>query len=134
MPKAADSTQLIRAFGATRMAVGAISWLTPSLAARVFGVDQSDQPIVTELFGARDFALGFLTATTSGPTLEQVLRVGVALDAADTIASAREISAGRMSNRAKLMIAAGAATFTAIGVASLSGMSGDKRVGSQTNQ
>ena len=101
------------------MAVGALSWAAPDLSARVFGIDRRTDPIVTELFGARDFALGLLTATTDGATRQQVLRVGVAIDVADTVASLRQIRAGEMSTQSVLLVAAGAALFAGIGAAAL---------------
>lgn len=104
------------------MAVGALAWVSPSLAARAFGLDpDNQQPIVAQLFGARDFALGVLTATSSGTTRDQVLRVGVMIDAVDTVASLREIRGGRLSTQAAILIGGGAALFAVIGAAALAG-------------
>jgi hypothetical protein len=109
---------LAQAFGSARMAVGAVSWLTPSLSAKIFGIDPARaDPLVTQLFGVRDFALGYLTATASGPTRGQVLRVGVAIDTADTLASIRQMRRGNLSPRAIVLVAGGAALFAATGVA-----------------
>ena len=120
MAHASQTPTLTRAFGATRMAVGALSWVAPSLSARAFGFDpRSTQPIVTQLFGVRDFALGFLTATSSGATRAQVLRLGVMIDGVDAVASLRQMRAGTLSTQAVLLVGAGAATFTAIGAAAL---------------
>lgn len=111
---------LIQSFGAARMAVGAVSWISPSLSAHLFGLDRtSRQPIVTQLFGARDFALGLLTATAPAPARQQVLRTGVAIDAADTVACLRQMRAGTLSPQAMLLVAAGAALFTTIGAVAL---------------
>lgn len=102
------------------MAVGALSWTAPTLTARLFGLDpRSRQPIITQLFGARDFALGLLTATSSGPVREQVLRLGVAIDLADTAASIRQIRAGTLSPQGAILVGAGAALFATLGGASL---------------
>lgn len=107
-------------FGAARMAVGAASWLAPSLTARAFGLDpDSRQPLVTQLFGARDFALGLLTAASSGAALEQALRVGMVIDGVDTVASLRQIRAGTLSTRAAIMVGALAALSATIGAAAL---------------
>ncbi|MEP6952994.1 MAG: hypothetical protein ABI950_02890 [Solirubrobacteraceae bacterium] len=122
MPQTGQTPMFIRAFGGARMAVGALSWAAPLLAARVFGLDPaSRQPIVTQLFGARDFALGLLTATTSGASGAQVLRLGVMIDAADTVASLRQMRQGALSTQAIVLVAAGAASFTAIGAVALAG-------------
>lgn len=111
---------LPQAFGITRVAVGIISWIAPTQASRVFGLDpHSRQPVVTQLFGARDIALGALTATASGSALRQVLAVGVAIDAADTIASARQARAGTLSAHGIVGVGVGAAFFTGLGVAAL---------------
>jgi hypothetical protein len=111
---------LIRTFGAARMAVGAVSWIAPTFTARIFGLDpDGKQPVVTQLFGARDFALGLLTATTSGRNREQVLRVGVAIDAIDAAASLRQIRAGTLSTHGAIGVGAGAALFALIGAAAL---------------
>lgn len=100
------------------MAVGAVSWMAPSLTARIFGLDpDSRQPIVTQLFGARDFALGFVTATSAGPTGRQVLRLGAMIDAADTVASLRQIRAGTLSTQGAILVGGAAAFATAIGAA-----------------
>jgi hypothetical protein len=113
---------LIQAFGCARMAVGALSWVAPSFTARIFGLDpDSKQPIVTQLFGARDFALGFLTATGSGTTRAQVLRLGVMIDGVDTVASLRQIRGGTLSTQGAVLVGAGAALFASIGAAALAG-------------
>jgi hypothetical protein len=111
---------LVQTFGGARMAVGALSWLAPELSARVFGIDPDRaDPIVTQLFGVRDFALGYLTATASGATRDQVLRVGVAIDAVDTVASLRQIKAGNLSPQAIVLVACGAALFAVTGAVAL---------------
>lgn len=96
--------------------------MAPSFTARIFGLDpDSKQPIVTQLFGARDFALGFLTATTSGTTREHVLGPGVMIDAVDTVASLRQIRAGTLSTQGAILVGAGAALFAVIGATAQAG-------------
>lgn len=103
-------------FGGARMAVGAISWISPRASARVFGTDpDAADPIITQLFGVRDFALGLLTAIAPPDQRRQVLQIGIAIDAVDTVASARQLRAGTLSTQGKLLIAAGAASFSVIG-------------------
>jgi hypothetical protein len=48
----------------------------------------------------------------------------VAVDTADAIASLRQIRGGAMSDRAKLLVAAGAAAFAALGTAALAAVAG----------
>jgi hypothetical protein len=94
--------------------------VAPASAARLFGLDpNSKQPVVTQLFGARDFALGYLTATRSGPAREQVLRLGVVIDIVDTVASLRQIRKGALSTQAAILVGGGAALFAAIGATAL---------------
>ena len=115
-------SSLVKAFGIARMGIGVISWVSPPLTTRLFGLDpDSKQPIVAQLFGAREFALGLLTATSSRPALDHVLRIGVAIDAADAVASARQIRAGKFSTQAKVLVAAGAVGFAVIGAVALAG-------------
>lgn len=116
----------VQAFGAARIAVGTISWLSPTASSRVFGLDpRSRQPIVSQLFGSRDLALGLLTATATGPSLRQVLTVGAAIDAADVVASLRQIRAGTLSTQAIVTVAVGAASFAAFGLAALRALPAD---------
>jgi hypothetical protein len=114
---------LIQAFAATRMAVGVLAWLAPSLAARIFGLDPvtSRQPILSQLFGARECALAAATATSSGETRRRVLALGVMIDSADTVASLLQMRRGAFSTRAKILTAGGAAFFAAVGAAALAG-------------
>ncbi len=108
---------LLRTFVVTRLAIGLVSWFAPSLAARLFGLEPLPQPIIGQLFGAREFALGTVIAAGSGPTRRQALRVGIAIDAADAVASLRGIRG--MSPQARILVAAGAASFAAIGAVAL---------------
>lgn len=111
---------LPQAFGAARMLVGVLSWTAPALTARLFGLDpNSGQPIVTQLFGAREFALGYLTATTPGDRREAVVRTGIAIDAVDAIAAARQVRAGAFGHHAIITVALGAVAFAGLGAASL---------------
>ena len=111
----------LKAFGGARVAVGALSWLAPTLSTRIFGLGSDDrQAVITQLFGVRDLTLGALTATSSGPALAQVLRLGIAIDAADTVAALRQIRAGNMSTHAVFGVGVGAALFATLGVVALS--------------
>ncbi len=102
------------------MAIGVLSWLAPSLAARIFGLEpEGRQPIVTQLFGAREFALGLATATSSGAARRRVLGIGVMIDVVDTVASIRQVRAGNFSTQAKILTAGGAAFFAALGAVAL---------------
>ncbi len=111
---------LLRAFGVTRAAIGLTAWLAPNLATRMFGLGpRSEQPIVAQLFGVRELILGLLTAAGPGEAQRAALRIGIAVDSADAVASLRQIGAGRLSPTAKLLVGAGAATFAGIGAAAV---------------
>lgn len=110
----------LQMFGAARMAVGAVSWVSPRLSARIFGTDpDAADPIIMQLFGVRDFAIGLLTATAPAGQRAQVLKIGAAIDAVDTVAGARQLRAGTLSTRGKILTFGGAASFAAIGAAFL---------------
>jgi hypothetical protein len=75
---------------ALRMAVGAAVWAAPGVPSRVLGERapvRSSLPFVLRLFGARDFSmgLGYLQATPAQQ--DQLLRVGMGVDAADAAAA-----------------------------------------------
>jgi hypothetical protein len=110
-------SSMIRSFGATRMAVGALAWLAPATAGRVFGLDPDSDPVLAQLFGVRDFGLGALTVTSSGADLVKVLRVGVAIDAVDAIGCLRRRQ--QLSMQAKILTAGGAVLFALIGAGAL---------------
>jgi hypothetical protein len=113
-------SSMIRSFGATRMAVGALAWVAPATAGRVFGLDPNSDPVVAQLFGVRDFGLGALTAGSSGDDLIKVLRVGVAIDAIDAIGCLRRRK--QLSMQGKILTAGGAVLFAVIGAGSLATM------------
>ncbi len=111
-------SSIIRGFGATRMAVGALAWVAPATSGRIFGLDPTSDPVLAQLFGVRDFALGALTATTSGADLAKVLRIGVALDAVDALGCVRRRR--RLSTQGKILTGGGAAMFAVLGAVALS--------------
>lgn len=111
---------LVQSFAAARLGVGALSLLAPSLSARVFGFDPGrTEPALTQLFASRECALALATATSSGEARRKVLALGVAIDAADSVACLIQIRRGNFSNQAKLLTAAGAVSFALIGAAAL---------------
>lgn len=110
---------LLKSFVGTRMAIGVVSWVAPSFAARIFGLDPARQPIIPQLFGAREFALGFVTAASTGTTRKQALRLGVMIDTADAVATFRGMRKGLYSTQAKILVGAGAGLFAAIGATAL---------------
>jgi hypothetical protein len=110
-------SSIIRGFGATRMAVGAHAWVSPATAARIFGLALNSDPVLAQLFGVREFALGALTATSCGTELVKVLRIGIALDAIDAIGCVRRRD--QLLLRGKVLTAGGAVLLAVIGAGAL---------------
>jgi len=111
-----------RVLAGLRAGVGIISWASPSLTGRIFGVgDIGDDPraaVVTRLFGIRELTLA-AAAAHPDPTIQRAaLKAGVAVDAVDVVATLIAIRKGAPKVIA-LTFAAGAATFVALGAAGL---------------
>ena len=71
-----------------RIAVGTLSLLSPTLAARLFLLDPAANPqlpYMTRLFGSREIALGAITLASSGAARERLVQVGIAVDGADVV-------------------------------------------------
>jgi hypothetical protein len=110
-------SSLTRAFGVSRMSVGALSWLAPVTATRVLGLRPGSDPVITQLFGARDLALGALVACGVGEQLTQALKVGVAIDIADVVGCLRRRES--LSLQGKVLTAGGAVLFATVGAGAL---------------
>lgn len=69
-----------------RIGLGAVSLLSPDVAAKLFLLDGPAIPqlrFMTRLFGAREVALGAATLTARGSAQRNLVVVGIAVDAAD---------------------------------------------------
>ncbi len=80
-----------------RIAIGVLSIVSPSLAARLFGLDLKGNPqlpVVGRMFGAREIALGAVTLASKGAVRRNLTAVGVAVDGADAASGLVEISKG----------------------------------------
>jgi len=72
-----------------RIAIGIISIFSPSLAAKLFRLDESNNPqlpYLSRMFGSREIALGALTLASSGAARRNLVLVGIAVDGADAAA------------------------------------------------
>ena len=101
---------------------GSGSWASPKLAWRTFGIGQLDDDprpaLATRLFGVRDLALAMAIKHPSNEVRRAALRVGIAVDAIDVVASLIAVRKG--APRSTLLgVTAGAALFVALGVAAL---------------
>ena len=116
--------QTVQGLVGMRGAVGAGAWLAPRLSGRLFGLnpDANPQaPYLGRLFGARDVALAYGLATSSGAQRAQWLRIGIACDVADAAAG---VLAGRHKELPKLatvLVTATALGGAALGIAALQG-------------
>ena len=69
-----------------RIAVGAISFARPGLAAKMFGLDAANNPqgaYLARLFGSREIALGTATLLARGSTRRNLVLAGIGVDVAD---------------------------------------------------
>ena len=83
-----------------RSAIGASGWLMPITAARLFGMDVS-QDVSAALFlrlgGTRDFALAAAPLVTEGRSRSQMLKVAAACDVGDILAAGIAHRRGKIS-------------------------------------
>jgi hypothetical protein len=117
-----DAEANVKALGALRIAVGLVSWLTPNLAARLFGLDAAHNrqaPYLARLFGVRDLVLGVVTLTAKGPERRRWLLAGMACDAADAAAAGLGYRDGYLPAATTAMLTAPALAAVGMGVKAL---------------
>jgi hypothetical protein len=105
-----------------RIAVGAISFLSPRLAARLFLLDPKANPqlsYMSRLFGPREIVLGALTLAATGEARRQLVQIGVAVDGADALNGLISTVSGSVPKPAALALTAVAAGAVATGVMEL---------------
>lgn len=76
---------------AMRIGIGALAWVRPSAAARLFGLPdpgQTQSPYLWRLFGTRDIVVGAATLRATGAERRAWVAFGLACDAADGTAAA----------------------------------------------
>jgi hypothetical protein len=81
-----EQRDVIKTLASARLAIGAVSWATPRLAGRLFGLSAADNPqapYLARLFGVRDIALAWGALGSEGNARRQWLVAGLACDAAD---------------------------------------------------
>ena len=105
-----------------RIAVGAVSFARPDVAAKLFGLDIVNNPpgpYLARLFGSREIALGALTLASSGAARVRLVQIGVAIDAGDAFTGIAAASTGATSKKAGILLALVAAGAVASGVQGL---------------
>jgi Domain of unknown function (DUF4267) len=113
---------MVRNISLFRIAIGAISWLAPNLAGKLFGLDPSSNeqaPYLARLFGVRDLALGIGALQTTGAQQKQIVQLGLACDAADVAAGLLGRRAGYLSPLATIMVTGGAVAAAAMSAAAI---------------
>jgi hypothetical protein len=90
-----------------RAAIGALTWLAPRLAARLFGIsaDANPQlPYIARLFAARDLALAAGLQASEGDARRHWVRIGIACDAADAAAGVLAGRRGELSTVSTVLV------------------------------
>lgn len=110
------------AMSVLRMFAGAISWVSPALSSRAFGLGTiaagGSPGLVARLFGIRDFVLGAAVHHPDPGVRKAVLQAGIVCDSADVVASLIAVRAGAPKTTL-LGATAGAALFVALGASAL---------------
>jgi hypothetical protein len=99
-----------------RVAIGALAWLRPDLADRLFGMRVGESPYLWKLFGIRDVAVGLGTLRSSETQRRTWARFGLVCDAADGGAAAIGQRQGELPRSASALVAVPA---IAVGVGAL---------------
>ncbi len=101
----------INALIVSRTAFGIAAWFFPRLTAKAFGFDMQGNaqlPYLARLIGTRDVILAYGLLTTEGDAQKQWLRISLANDGADTIATIAGGAGGYFSKRTTAMATAAA--------------------------
>jgi hypothetical protein len=105
-----------------RIAIGALSLLSPSLTARLFLLNPKTNPQLTymgRMFGSREIALGAITLASSGEARRRLVQLGVAVDGTDAYTGIVSAASGAVSKKAGLLLTAAAAGAVATGILEL---------------
>jgi hypothetical protein len=119
-----DRNTAIKNVSAVRAVVGAVSWIAPGAAGRLFGMDVAanpQAPYLGRLFGARDVALAAGTLTTTGESQDLWLKAGIGCDIADAAAGLAAWRGGYLSSFSGLLVTAAALNGVALGLMALRG-------------
>ena len=95
----------VSALAAMRVAIGALAWLRPDLAERLFGMRVGESPYLWRLFGIRDVVVGLGTLRSSGAQRRTWATFGLVCDAADGGAAAIGQRQGHVPRSASALVA-----------------------------
>lgn len=105
-----------------RIAIGAMSLLSPSLTARLFLLNPKTNPQLSymgRMFGSREIALGAITLASSGEARRRLVQLGVAVDGADAYTGIVTAASGAVPKKAGFLLTVVAAAAVATGVLEL---------------
>ena len=105
-----------------RIVFGALSLVSPSLAARLFLLDPKTNPQLSymgRMFGSRELALGVMTLASSGATRRRLVQLGVAVDGADAYTGIVTAASGAVPKKAAVLLSVAAAAAVVTGVLEL---------------
>ena len=105
-----------------RIAVGAASWANPELGLKYAQLDPEapQSPYLLRLFGARDVALGLVTLLAKPEHKPALLKVGLAVDAADGGAAVLALQKKQVDTVPGVILAGAAGAAVLAGVIALS--------------
>jgi len=112
----------VTALSLGRIAVGAISFARPGVAATMFGLDIENNPqgpYLARLFGSREIALGTATLLARGSTRRNLVLAGIGVDLADAATGVLGIQDKSVSPRTGAMLIAPAVGAVLAGFAGL---------------
>jgi hypothetical protein len=105
-----------------RIAVGAVAFARPDVAAGLFGLDLANNPqgpYVTRLFGSREIAIGVLTLASRGTTRRNLVLAGIGVDLADAVTGVLGIQDKSVPVKTGAMLVAPAVGAVFSGIAGL---------------
>ena len=104
-----------------RIAVGTAAWIAPEQSLKVGMLDHTapQSPLMLRLFGVRDLALGAITLMATPAARPALLKVGLAVDAADAAAAVRALQHGQVKPPAGTALAGVALGAVVAGVVAL---------------
>lgn len=117
-----NRTNAINTLVGLRIVVGALSWLVPRPAGKLFGLDSKGNPqapYLARLFGVRDIALAYGAISSEGEAQRQWLTAGLACDVADSVAGIAGGRRGYLPKFASVLVTATAISAAALGAVAL---------------
>lgn len=118
------SESVIQGLIRVRAAIGVGAWATPRLSGKLFGLDPDHNPqapYLARLFGARDVALAYGLATSTGAQRSLWLRIGLACDLADAAAGVLAGRRGDLPAFTTVLVTGTALVAAGLGISALQG-------------